>query len=335
MVITLTILIVGLALYGGLQPFLDPLVGVGLFIGGWSLYLAALFSWRKPPALEAIRLLVLALFTSVLLNLDIIQVSSVKVWLYGLALALLIVTTRWVTAEQLFKALIWAGWFWPIAWVLLKPDDNANIVAVWPMVFALVGLAAWQAGKMEWRYATAYFFFHAFFLLMILGSRGALLGLLAGLWVFYRTRPRSLMVYSLGSVVLLILLSLWRPVTAAYRLYYWQQALDVFLANPLFGVGPGGLKAHQLILEPGGGFQPYAHNFIVSTGAELGLLGLAGLAYAGWKIYSLRFALHVQPWQAAIVTALLAHSLVDEPLYWPGPLLLAALVAGTIQKGEA
>lgn len=92
------------------------------------------------------------------------------------------------------------------------------------------------------------------------------------------------------------------------------------------------MRARELITEPGGGFQLHAHNFIVSSAAELGLVGLVAMAYSVARLYLTRDTWRVAPWQAAIVTALLCHGLVDEPLYWPGPLFLAALVVGTIQE---
>lgn len=322
-----------LALFGGMQAYLNPLVTVGLVCAGWVTAGASFFVWRKPPLWPALLPLCLAALVSGVANTDIAPTVGARLWLYGVALSLLFVTSRLVTSDQLLSGLLLAAGPWLLASVWM--EDNPNIKAVWAVVFILAMLGARLEG---WANNWQTFVFCTQFLIYLsyLGSRGAVVGLTIGLFTLYALRtthhaPR-LTLFSLGGLLLAILLILWRPETAGYRLHYWQQALGAFLAKPFFGVGPGGLWARQIITEPGGGFQIHAHNFIISSVAEMGLVGLAALLYAGKRLYALRFALYVKPWQLAIVTALLGHSLVDEPLFWPGPLLFLALVLGTIQK---
>jgi O-antigen ligase len=173
--------------------------------------------------------------------------------------------------------------------------------------------------------------------LAILGSRGSLLGLATGglviVWPGLRAGFVTKTYIVLGSLTAGGLLIAWKLRTALHRLHYWQQAGAAFLATPVFGVGPGGIKARQVITEPGGGFQVHAHNLLVSSTAELGLVGLVLLALGGWWLYRHRSSFLIHRWQLAILAGLLAHSMVDEPLWWPGPLLLAALVVGSVKVG--
>ena len=326
-------IIVILALFGGMQAYLNPPVTIGLVCAGWVTVGLSFVCWQKSPVWAVVWPLPVAALVSALANTDIAPSSGARLWLYGVALSLLFVTGRLVTSDQLLFGLLLAAGPWLLASVWM--EDNPNIKAVWAVVFILAFAGAHHEG---WLFNREAFIFSVPFgvYLLALGSRGAFVGLTIGLFAFYAPRTTHhasrITLFSLGGLALLGLLILWRPETAGYRLHYWQQALGAFLANPLFGVGPGGLWARQIITEPGGGFQLHAHNFIISSVAEMGLVGLAGLLYASGKIYASRLTLHASPWQLAIVTALLGHSLVDEPLFWPGPLLFLALVLGTIQE---
>lgn len=335
MTIALTLVILLLALFGGLQAYLNPVITAGLGAAGWVTMTAACFAARPRPALWPVIWPVgLAVVISFLANFDIFDYSAGRLYLYVTALAVLLVAARWVTAKQLLYSLILCAGLWLAADLWLRVYDNQNIKAVWPGVFILALAGAHAEGWLN-KWEAGLFSLPFFVYLLVLGSRGAALGLAAGLSVFFAliSSNRKEVVWCLGLVWLAlagVMAALWRYETALYRLHYWQEAWGAFLANPLLGVGPGGLRARELITEPGGGFQLHAHNFIVSSAAELGLVGLAAMAFTGFKLYVQR--LTFLPWQAAIVTALLSHSLVDELLYWPGPLLLAALVVGTIKE---
>lgn len=322
-------LVILLALFGGMQAYLNPLVTVGLVCAGWVTVGASFFVWRKPPLWPALLPLCLAALVSGFANTDIAPTVGARLWLYGVALSLLFVTSWLVTSDQLLSGLLLATGPWLLASVWM--EDNPNIKAMWAVVFILAFAGAHHEGWLSKRWAlicSPPFLVY----LLTLGSRGALLGLTIGIFTLYASRiTHRVTLFSLGGLLLAALI-LWRPETAGYRLHYWQQALGAFLANPVFGVGPGGLWARQIISEPGGGFQIHAHNFIISSVAEMGLVGLAGLIVTGYRLYVQRSTFNVKPWQLALVTALLGHSLVDEPLFWPGPLLFLALVLGTIRE---
>lgn len=311
--VLLSALILLLALFGGILAYTNPLITVGLVAAGWVTIGLALFCKPAPvwPALWPYGLAVLISFVA---NLDILEAAGARMWLLAAAVGLLFVSGRWVTGEQLQAALWWAGWG---VGLLLLVDDNRNILAFWPMVFAVAAYR--NQSRLRWPYLAL-----QLLMLFYLGSRGAVLGLIAGVGLYYHS-----LAYGAGVVTALGILIVNRPETALNRLHYWGEAWTAFLAKPLFGVGPGGLWARSLISEPGGGVQVHAHNFIISSGAELGLVGLAAFLGGAFTIYHLR--LTIMPWQIAILAAIVGHSLVDEPLFWPGPLLLAALVVGTIK----
>lgn len=321
----LTILLILLSLFGGTLALTNPMVTAGLVCAGWVTIAASLFC-RPAPLWPALWPYCLAVLVSFAANLDILEVAGARMWLLAVAVALMFVGGRWVTGEELKRSLFWAGWALPVIFLAMEIGDwrldNRNILAVWPVVFFLVGYQQRLPASLKLPYLLMHLI-----ILLLLGSRGAMLGLVSGMLLFL-AHPLA---YPALITVLFILVTR-RPETALNRLHYWQQALIAFQSNPLFGVGPAGITARSLITEPSGGFQLHAHNFIISSAAELGLIGVAALAYGAFTIYDLRFTIDFRPWQVAILVAILTHSLVDEPLFWPGPLLLAALVVGTIKK---
>ena len=136
-----------------------------------------------------------------------------------------------------------------------------------------------------------------------------------------------------GMSSLVGLLAVLRLNTALVRFYYWRLALAAFLERPLFGYGPGGIRAFGLVVE-GGVWHPHAHNILLSLLAEQGIIGLAGLGLAIRQAWAIRHKLQIERWQVAVLAGLAAHSMVDEPLWWPGPLLIAALVIGSIGEKQ-
>ena len=73
----------------------------------------------------------------------------------------------------------------------------------------------------------------------------------------------------------------------ATRADFWRAGITIFSDHPLLGVGPGGFPdAYSQARLPGKEFlpatifepPPHAHNILINTGAEQGLLGVAALA---------------------------------------------------------
>lgn len=308
--ITLTIL--ALSVYGGIHVF-DPKIAptiTGLFLG---LTAVALLNLRRIDSPYLVG--VLAVVYSLLLNYDIWRAGLGRLLFIGAALGVMVLA-RSITVTELRHGLTWAGWLWPAA-VLLGPQGNANILAVCPLLFLLASNSTAQ----KWLYGAV---------LLWLASRGAIVGAAVGLLIVTGRRPDW--AWSGAAVAVGLLLIAWRPGTAYYRLGYWEAGLLAWLSSPVWGVGPAGLAARHLIDQPGAALdQIHSHNILITTGAELGLVGLAALAWMGWHLWQSL----ASDWQRAIVAALGVWSLVDEPLFWPGPLLLLALVIGCIPDQSA
>jgi O-antigen ligase len=131
-------------------------------------------------------------------------------------------------------------------------------------------------------------------------------------------------------------LAVYRPAEALNRFYYWDKAIQALSYHNIWvGLGPGGLAARHAIDEPTNlptqpsYFHLHAHNLIVQVTAELGLVGLAALILAA--VWILRAKIHGR-WQIAILAALVVHSLVDLPLYYPGPWLVFMFIAGSMRQ---
>jgi O-antigen ligase len=121
--------------------------------------------------------------------------------------------------------------------------------------------------------------------------------------------------------------------TVLYRVSYARQALAAWWKQNIFGgVGPGGLMARWVILQPGrdpaipNSYQPHAHNTIINLLAETGLFGLAALGLAGWQIW--RQWPTWGRWQQAALVAIAVYCMFDHALYFVGPLIVTAIVLG-------
>jgi O-antigen ligase len=187
-------------------------------------------------------------------------------------------------------------------------------------------------------------------------SRGALaaIGVLMVIVLVsvHRAAPRI----AVGAATAVGLLLLWQVPPVRLRLIYlfadrtgsvytrqhvWAESLRMLRDHPLFGAGISGYQtvmAPYRAVDPYNVPEPYAHNLLLSTWSELGLLGL--LAF-GWILG----VLVVRPWlalkravgiqvpllwgTAAAFAMLMAHGTVDTP-YWKNDLsaefwLLAAV----------
>ena len=167
----------------------------------------------------------------------------------------------------------------------------------------------------------------------------------------------ALVLWQLQFVRLRIIYLLFDPAHTLYgRLHIWAATLRMLKDHPIFGAG---INAYQTTMAPYRAVdtyhvpEPYAHNIVLTTWSELGLLGLAAFMY-------MLIALIVRPWRALTKAtgvyrpvlwgvgtgfAMVAiHGIVDSP-YWKNDLslefwLLAALEvvalravsAGTIER---
>ena len=126
------------------------------------------------------------------------------------------------------------------------------------------------------------------------------------------------------------------------RLHIWASTLRMLKDHPIFGAG---INAYQTTMAPYRAAdtynvpEPYAHNIVLTTWSELGLLGLAAFMY-------MFIALIVRPWRALTKAvglyrpvlwgvgtgfAMVAiHGIVDSP-YWKNDLSLEFWILAALE----
>jgi hypothetical protein len=267
-------------------------------------------------------------------NLDILlqALGWLAVLLFGLSA---LVVGADLGEERLSSGLFWAGLLWLVLWPLPRAFgwiDNRNLTSVWPAMAVIVLL---YRGK-PWWWALPYIG-----VLVLMGSRGAILGLSVALLIWYRPRWNARQVALLAVVGLVFLgaLTALRPRQAFNRFEYWRLSFQALVDHNLWiGLGPGGIAARRTLLEPGAdpslsqSYHLHAHNLLIQVLTELGLLGVLALGLSAIK--ALRTPIHGR-WQLPILAGVLIHCLVDLPLYFPGPLLIFMLIAGSMKDGLA
>jgi putative inorganic carbon (hco3(-)) transporter len=128
--------------------------------------------------------------------------------------------------------------------------------------------------------------------------------------------------------------------TLVLRLAIWSVTLRMLRDHPLFGAGIGGYQtvmAHYRTrnLHP----EPYAHNILLTTWSEVGLIGAVafaviffGLLWRGWRsVPSASGFYRPLLWGiSAAWVVFLIHGLVDSP-YWKNDLSLEFWILATVE----
>jgi hypothetical protein len=129
---------------------------------------------------------------------------------------------------------------------------------------------------------------------------------------------------------------------ASVRARYWKEALQIFSAHPVLGVGADGYQTARLRYRKETLEVKHAHGFVVQTLADLGLAGLAvALALLLAWMVAARRATHPFNRRASytperigmlsvlcLVVVFGVHSFVDWTWYVPGDACVALLCAG-------
>lgn len=264
---------------------------------------------------------------------------------------------QWIGADP-FVAF---GWYAPIEGASVRMRvygtlGNPNFVGVlmaatFPATLAVLGSVAslrgrWVAGLALAVQAGA---------LVATGSRGAVLGLAAGVSVYavlrWSTRVRVVLVAVAALAVVAVVVSPARPIdtTAAGRVYLWRIAARHASDAPLFGLGPGAVALHfpewqQRAAREGvrdrrfAGITDHVHNDYLEALVERGVPGLMTvclplLAVAMAIGRAGRVVSPVLAGAAAATAAGAACALVDFPLARPAELAwwwIAILLATTV-----
>jgi hypothetical protein len=129
---------------------------------------------------------------------------------------------------------------------------------------------------------------------------------------------------------------------ASVRARYWKEALQIYDAHPLLGVGADGYQTARLRYRTETLEVKHAHGFVVQTLADLGLVGLA-IALALLLVWSLAARRSTHPLDRrssyspervgmlsmlCLVVVFGVHSFVDWTWYVPGDACVALLCAG-------
>lgn len=360
--ITTAVVILWLAIIGGYEGWKSPVCVIMASVGG--IYVTGRFVWgildhgRRPPVAPRLSRFGLASLTILVATLVSLLMHPAT-WSTGLWR--LIVIFGYTIAgyyaadlgeETIVHGSILAGWILLPLIILASVTghlwENRNIIAAFPVILAPIGLIgagglprSSQIGesggpnlgppvdvgdhperpKLLWLAL-------AIVAEISTGSLGGMLALAVTLLVTWHISPVRLTPAGLALAVVAVAT---RPTSMAWRLEYWRVALDALLSSPLAGIGPGMFYS----LWPPGREWYHAHNIIMTTAAETGLIGLAALGFAAWQLWRLLgppggpAAASSRPnWQTAIIIGLLAHSLVDEPLqFWgPGAAFVVAVV---------
>jgi hypothetical protein len=326
--------IIILALFGGTGLYYSRPV-LGYFIAAaFVIFLVAagvIFrgKYPLPAALWPLCLLTAAAIVSGLANLALAPVWLSRVYLAFLAIAVLVIAHRYLAAHDILAALRQAGALWPFIWLAARLagwDEHQNIISFYSVVFllaALSGPGGWPQKLLVLAHAAMLTYF---------AGRGALIaagvGVAVLLWPFILRRhwPVYGALLLAGSPILFYM----RPHSAMVRLSYWQNALKAWLNSIWLGLGPGGLWATHAIIEGSNFRQIHAHNILITTLAETGLIGLMTLLVVAASLLTLRYS----RFQAALGLGLAAWSMVDEPLFWAGPLLVSAVVFSSLKHAN-
>lgn len=224
----------------------------------------------------------------------------------------------------------------PLMLVGLK--DNRNLIGFWAALFLIIAIdrrAKWHA--------------LAFALLVVItGSRGAMLAAAVGVLVYFRPQidPRRVAAWAgLALIAFFILATAARPGSTITRVEYAKISITALAESPLIGIGPGGYLDKAIIYRPPSYnidrhkytpefTQAHAHNGLLHYITETGLMGAAALGLGGWLLYRKRGRVNWQGWPWAALAAALAHSLVDWPMFYFGPLVVFMTIAGTVENKQ-
>lgn len=281
------------------------------------------------PILGGLAALALTTATSVQPVASLYRLGPLAAYAAGYWLA-----ARYVHRRTAARGIVLAGWFLlalaafeaGYMWLGGGPArsqlfGNAN---AWGLV--LVGLApvgvATLRGWRRWLWAGL-----CVVAVAATASRTAGLGLAVGLILALGGSWRVVA----ATLIVTIPLVAVRPATVGHRLNLWRGAVEVWLQSPIVGTGPGTAALWAWWIDGGQRGIWHAHNIIMNSLAETGLVGLAALAWLAWELWRRRPQAETAPrWPWAVLVALAVASMADAAFLFGGPALLALLAAASL-----
>ncbi|HEX7950070.1 MAG TPA: O-antigen ligase family protein [Candidatus Limnocylindrales bacterium] len=133
---------------------------------------------------------------------------------------------------------------------------------------------------------------------------------------------------------------------ADYRSWFWRSAMELFAGSPIFGTGPGTwaqLKLATALPTEVNAVVPHAHNLLLQSLTEVGLVGIAGIAVLvaaiGWRARSAHRA--VDRWTGVEIVAaiaglggLLGQQVTDYVMNIPAVMMAAIILVAWIDGAD-
>jgi hypothetical protein len=327
----------------------------GLFLLGiWSTLTALLHgNWISLAASLAIWLYLFIVLYVQGSNWSMLQVQRYGMWVFICGLV-----SAGVGLLQYFGVLGHASSWLQIAFGIggFVDDPEARLTAT----FANANLAGAWFGLLS---LTALYYFHhseqkgyknfyliamvVFFVMLVLtGSRGALMGTVVGLFVytyfsFKKLRIGLTVIFSIAVLAALIhpqmipRINIW-DLSLMERLHIWKVSLQLFTSNPLDGIGLANMYFVDTAVT---GYYKlaHAHNTVLAFFVELGVVG--GLLFL-WMhmslvvyIYRLNQLDHpLAPIYMALFTVFLIHGMMDHVIMTPQVGMLYVLLCGCVAR---
>jgi O-antigen ligase len=221
---------------------------------------------------------------------------------------------------------------------------NSNIYAIIIVVGSALAVKRLQTASPKWRFRVVLWLITSYVAIALSMSRGAWIGWLAGAIALvalspgvraalarpWRAAAALITVGLLNPVVLRALHKLAQPsyesiaLSTTGRRLIWQGAVEQFLERPIVGVGPWNFgplfdaRYHPSI------YKPHAHNLLLQTAAETGIVGVLALLAVLITALVLIVRAYRDPERResaalaiALAAALMAEGLVDYPYAGP------------------
>lgn len=335
--VCIAVLILWLSISGGHSGWANPVMLTANLLCGAALVIWFVCRFVRPggaaPTPATLNWAIIAYFAASFVSLAGNPETT------GQGLWRIIVALGYVVGLRLFRRLpevaivdgsIMAGWMLLPAMIIAGIGgslwQNPNIIADYPVILGPLGFARLH-GRLRGLWAAL-----AVGALLITGSRGGIVAMVAAWIVCVGLRWQFLAAGAIAAMLATWLFP--HDYALGGRIEFWKTALAQFLASPWIGHGPGSFS--QLIIPtPWKEFQMmHAHNLVLTTLAEKGLLGLLSLGVSAravllalWRSWGRR------RWTWAVLAGLLAHSLVDEPLhFWGSGMAFMAMISLIIRE---
>lgn len=264
------------------------------------------------------------------------------VWVIGALVAVGVSGLRWPRARVL-DVLTWAMSPFFLAAIIrvlaagLTGDYSrmaaANNMAALCSLLLFPQLEQWRAGGQRGS-ARLWFVGLAALLLFASASRGAWLGVVAAVLVGRYFTGRRLWAALAAAAVAGGAWLLLNPRTGVdLRVELWGVAWQMFWQSPLLGGGPGSYASAWALAYPSQPLYPHAHNWLLHTLAEFGVIGTALSATVAWVVARGVWARRIEPLARGLslsLVALAVHSLLDMPTWDLGICTALAVLVGAV-----